>query len=159
LIYQNLPVITGKFFPFTENLLLPVNEILYRTIITTNRPDMIDKALMRPGRLDRVVYVPLPDEKTRLKIFKIHTRNKPLEASVDLEHLAIVTENYSGAEIMAVCNEAALKTLQESLDSCEVDSAKVTVHHFEEALTIVKPRISPSLLSIYDKFRSAVKNA
>ena len=135
-------------------------------IAATNRPDMIDKALIRPGRLDRLVYVPLPDEQTRLKIFQIHTRKKPLEETIDLEKLASQTEHYSGAEIAEICNEAALATLEETLKSADEKSADeksadekqndlVCQRHFDEALERVKPRLNSSLLSIYDKFRAS----
>jgi len=129
-------------------------------IAATNRPDMIDKALIRPGRLDRLVYVPLPDKQTRLKIFQIHTRKKPLEDTIDLENLASRTEHYSGAEIAEICNEAALATLEETLKSAdekndEKQNDVVCQRHFDEALDRVKPRLNSSLLSIYDKFRAS----
>jgi len=125
-------------------------------IAATNRPDMIDKALIRPGRLDRLVYVPLPDQQTRLKIFQIHTRKKPLEDTIDLENLAAQTEHYSGAEIAEICNEAALATLEETLKSAdEKQNDVVCQRHFDEALERVKPRLNSSLLSIYDKFRAS----
>ena len=129
-------------------------------IAATNRPDMIDKALIRPGRLDRLVYVPLPDKQTRLKIFQIHSRKKPLEDTIDLENLASRTEHYSGAEIAEICNEAALATLEETLKSADEKSDEkqndlVRQRHFDEALERVKPRLNSSLLSIYDKFRAS----
>ena len=129
-------------------------------VAATNRPDMIDKALMRPGRLDRIVYVPLPDEKTRLKIFDIHSRKKPLSSDVNLQDLASRTANYSGAEIAAICNEAALMALEETLKNSEQNNEEdpqVKSAHFEHALNVVKPRINPQLLKIYDKFRSTSK--
>ena len=129
-------------------------------VAATNRPDMIDKALMRPGRLDRIEYVPLPDEKTRLKIFQIHTKRKPLDSNIDLSELAQKTQNYSGAEIAAICNEAALKALETNLQNSEENTKddhelKVNSKHFQEALEVVKPRIEPNsnLLKIYDTFR------
>ena len=129
-------------------------------VAATNRPDMIDKALMRPGRLDRIVYVPLPDEKTRLKIFDIHSRKKPLSSDVNLQDLASRTADYSGAEIAAICNEAALMALEETLKNSEQNNEEdpqVKSAHFEHALNVVKPRINPQLLKIYDKFRSTSK--
>ena len=129
-------------------------------VAATNRPDMIDKALMRPGRLDRIVYVPLPDEKTRLKIFDIHSRKKPLSSDVNLQDLASRTADYSGAEIAAICNEAALMALEETLKNSEQNNEedpRVKSAHFEHALNVVKPRINPQLLKIYDKFRSTSK--
>ena len=128
-------------------------------VAATNRPDMIDKALMRPGRLDRVVYVPLPDQTTRLKIFKIHTRIKPLDDTVKLEKLAEQTETYSGAEIAAICNEAAIAALEETIKSDISDQQKISSKHFEEALKRVKPRLNPSLIAVYDKFRSVTNKS
>ena len=78
-------------------------------VAATNRPDMIDKALLRPGRLDRVVYVSLPDLATRRQVLDIHTRSMPLAEGVDLEQLALDTEGYSGAELAAVCNLACFE--------------------------------------------------
>ena len=126
-------------------------------VAATNRPDMIDSALMRPGRLDRVVYVPLPDLATRLKIFDIHTRKKPLSSDIDLQVFASKTEGYSGAEIVAVCNEAALAALEEVIESSEKEP-KILLKHFEKGLQTVKPRLNQSLLKIYDDFRASKNN-
>ena len=122
-------------------------------VAATNRPDMMDQALLRPGRLDRVVLVPLPDLDTRRKVLTVHTRNKPLSAEVDLETVALRTEGYSGAEIAAVCNEAALAALEENVAASEVNQK-----HFETALNSLKPRISKDLFAIYDKFQSEQRN-
>ncbi|KAK3611412.1 hypothetical protein CHS0354_034859 [Potamilus streckersoni] len=119
-------------------------------VAATNRPDMIDKALLRPGRIDRILYVPLPDAKTRKEIFQIHFRKMPIGDSVDLESLVNRTEKYSGAEISAVCHEAALAALQENIESSLVDS-----RHLELALSTVTPRISDSLIHFYHQYRNA----
>ncbi|XRO75417.1 CDC48 family AAA ATPase [Methanocaldococcus sp. 28A] len=84
-------------------------------IAATNRPDIIDPALLRPGRLDRVILVPVPDEKARLDIFKIHTRGMNLAEDVNLEELAKKTEGYTGADIEALCREAAMLAVRESI--------------------------------------------
>ncbi len=84
-------------------------------IAATNRPDIIDPALLRPGRLDRVILVPVPDEKARLDIFKIHTRGMNLDEDVNLEELAKKTEGYTGADIEAVCREAAMLAVREAI--------------------------------------------
>ena len=84
-------------------------------IAATNRPDIIDPALLRPGRLDRVILVPVPDEKARLDIFKIHTRGMNLAEDVSLEELAKKTEGYTGADIEALCREAAMLAVRESI--------------------------------------------
>lgn len=118
-------------------------------VAATNRPDMIDKALIRPGRLDRHFYVPLPDEETRRKVFEVHTRRKPLAANVNFESLVLETQGYSGAEIAAVCNEAALKALEENIEAQEI-----TWEHFQKALESVKPRNQSDLLEVYSRFQS-----
>ncbi|XP_077284953.1 ATPase family gene 2 protein homolog A [Arctopsyche grandis] len=116
-------------------------------VAATNRPDKIDSALLRPGRLDRIVYVPLPDRETRSSIFTIKLAKMSLAKDVSVEYLVENTENYSGAEVQAVCHEAALKALEEDIDCVEV-----LLKHFDTALQIVKPRTPPNLLSIYEKF-------
>ena len=118
-------------------------------VAATNRPDMMDQALLRPGRLDRVVFVPLPDLETRRKVLTVHTKSKPVGRDVDLEAVAVRTEGYSGAEIAAVCNEAALAALEENVEASEVNQK-----HFDQALSHLKPRISKELFTIYAKFQS-----
>lgn len=85
-------------------------------VAATNRPDMIDSALLRPGRLDHLLYVPPPDFIARIEIFKVHTKNSPLDKDVNLEELAKLTENYTGAEIQALCREAAFVALREDIN-------------------------------------------
>jgi transitional endoplasmic reticulum ATPase len=118
-------------------------------IATTNRPDIIDPALLRPGRFDRLIYVPAPDEKTRLEIFKIHTKGMPLKG-VKLEKLAEQTEGYSGADIEALSREAALFALREN-----VKAKEVTMKHFEQALKKIKPSITDDM---FKKYQKAVEN-
>ncbi|KAM6923589.1 ATPase family gene 2 protein homolog A [Xenentodon cancila] len=113
-------------------------------LAATNRPDMIDKALMRPGRLDRIVYVPLPDAPTRREIFSLQFCNMPVAENVCVDDLATRTDKYSGAEITAVCREAALLALQEDIKAQHIDA-----RHFESALNTVKPRIPDSLIQSY----------
>jgi len=121
-------------------------------IAATNRPDILDQALLRPGRFDRQIYVPAPDEKARLEIFKIHTRNMPLKG-VDLKKLAKETNGYSGADIEAVCREAGLNALRKSFDAKEV-----TKKDFEEALKKVKPSITPELVKFYETVSQRFKS-
>uniref|UniRef100_A0A8C9XZB1 AFG2 AAA ATPase homolog A n=1 Tax=Sander lucioperca TaxID=283035 RepID=A0A8C9XZB1_SANLU len=117
-------------------------------LAATNRPDMIDKALMRPGRLDRIVYVPLPDAPTRQEIFSLQFRNMPVAQNVCLNDLVTQTNKYSGAEITAVCREAALLALQEDIKAQHVEA-----RHFESALNTVKPRIPDSLIQSYISYQ------
>jgi SpoVK/Ycf46/Vps4 family AAA+-type ATPase/intein/homing endonuclease len=114
-------------------------------IATTNRPDIIDPALLRPGRFDRLIYVPAPDEKTRLEIFKVHTREMPLKG-VSLDKLAKETEGYSGADIEALCREAAMFALREDMKAKEI-----TMKNFEKALKKIKPSITEDITAKYQK--------
>jgi len=127
-------------------------------IAATNRPDIIDPALLRPGRFDKLLYVPPPDIEARKEILKIHLRKKPLAEDVDIEELARRTEGYTGADLAAVCNTAVLLAIREHIvgnkDPEEVKknvkSIKVCRRHFEEALRKVKP-ISQRELEMYKK--------
>ena len=119
----------------------------------TNRPDIIDPALLRPGRFDRLVYVRPPDKRSRLAIFKIHTRNMPLAEDVDLEELADMTEGYVGADIEAVCREAVMLALREN-----INAEKVHMRHFLEALRKIKPSVTESMLSFYERFEEKAKS-
>ena len=116
-------------------------------IAATNRPDLIDPALLRPGRFDRLVLVPAPDKKARLEIFKIHTRNMPLAKDVDLETLAAETEGYVGADIAALCREAAMLALRK-----DIKAKEVRMEHFREAMKKVRPTITPDIVKSYEAF-------
>jgi len=115
-------------------------------IAATNRPDLIDGALLRPGRLDRHVRVGEPDEAARREILGIHTRDRPLAADVDLDDLAERTEGYVGADLEAVCREAAQTAVREHVrrsdagESTDVDEIEVTAEDFEAALESVDPQ-------------------
>jgi AAA family ATPase len=113
----------------------------------TNRPDRIDKALLRPGRLDRIVYVPLPDANTRQEILEMQLHKMPVASDVNIDELVNRTESYSGAEVIAVCHEAALKALEENLSATNVKHS-----HFMSALQLVIPRTPSSLLKLYETY-------
>ncbi|MEM2050925.1 MAG: CDC48 family AAA ATPase [Thermoproteota archaeon] len=122
--------------------LTPIERIVI--IGATNRPELLDPAIMRPGRFEVVLYVPPPDEASRLQILKIHTRRMPLEG-VSLEEIAKRTEGYSGADLEALCREAGLNALRRDAD-------KVTREDFEKALQTVKPSLKEEMLAKYKKF-------
>ena len=103
-------------------------------IAATNRPDILDAGLMRPGRFDRHIQVKEPDEKARLAIFEVHTKDMPLADDVDLEKLAKHTEGYVGADIESVCREAAMLALRDNLETTEISNK-----YFKEASEKVKP--------------------
>ncbi|VVB97435.1 VCP-like ATPase [uncultured archaeon] len=116
------------------------------TIITaTNRPDILDPALLRPGRIDRLVFVSPPDEKARYEIFRIHTAKTLLQDDVDLNKLAEDTDGFTGADIASICNEAIMLAIREyinsgkSTDNALINDLKVGYHHFRDAMTKVKP--------------------
>ena len=112
----------------------------------TNRPDIIDQGLLRPGRFDRLVLIPSPDKKARLEIFKIHTKAMPLDKDVKLEELAGFCENYSGADIEALCREAAMIAIRK-----DEKAKKVKGIHFDEAMDSVRASITPDILKFYTK--------
>lgn len=121
------------------------------TIAATNRADMIDPALLRPGRFDRLVYVPVPDLEARIEILKIHTKGKPLDEGINLEELAKEMDNYTGAEIAAVCNEAVMLAIRDlileggELGDEELSQKKVGISYFQQAMKNVEPRTDVEL--------------
>ena len=115
-------------------------------IAATNRPDMLDAALLRPGRFDRQILVPEPDEKARLKILEVKTKDMPLKG-VDLKKLAKMTDDFSGADLESLCREAAMHALRENKKAKEV-----TMKHFDNALKDVKPSLSKKIVSFYRQF-------
>ena len=121
-------------------------------IAATNRPDLVDPALLRPGRLDKLVFIPPPDEKGRLEILKVHTRKVPLAKDVNLEELAKRTEGYSGADLEALVREAAMNALREDINAKEVKAK-----HFEEALKKIPPSLSKELIEYYKRFEERKK--
>jgi transitional endoplasmic reticulum ATPase len=112
----------------------------------TNRPDLIDAALLRPGRFDEVVLVSPPDEKARLEILKVHTKSMALDDNVNLVDLSKRTEGYSGADIEALCRKAGVIALHEN-----IKIEKVSKRHFEAALNKVNPSTTPQTKEYYEE--------
>lgn len=116
-------------------------------IAATNRPDMVDPALLRPGRFDRFIYIRPPDLKEREAILKIHLKGKPLSDEVDFKELARRTEGYVGADIEAICREAAILALRDCIKpgmeredvKREAIEIRINNEHFEKAFNIVRP--------------------
>ncbi len=113
-------------------------------IAATNRPDMIDPALLRPGRFDRLVKIPTPDLEGRKQVLKIHTAQKPMADDVDIDELARKTDGYSGADLAALANEAVMLTIRKMVAAGETDpdkmsKSRITMATFTEALNKVKP--------------------
>jgi transitional endoplasmic reticulum ATPase len=127
-------------------------------IATTNRPDLIDSALLRPGRLDRHVHVPVPDEAARRAILEVHTRDKPLADDVDLQELARRTDGYVGADLEALAREASMAATREFIESVDADEAdqtvgnvRVTTAHFDDALEEVGASIDDDTRERYEE--------
>lgn len=127
---------------------VPLNSVTI--VAATNRPDRMDRALLRPGRLDRLIYVPLPDFETRLQILELKLANMSISDDVNPHSISVRTEGFSGAELHALCHEAALRALERDLD-CPA----VTMEHFEDVLKNFKPRTPDSLLKVYAEFLSS----
>ena len=115
-------------------------------IAATNRPDIVDPALLRPGRIDRFVLIPPPDEASRLEIFKVHTKDMPIK-DINLKDVAKRTEGFSGADIESLCREAAMNALREDMKAKEVKKK-----HFEEALKKAIPSLTKEVQTHYEKF-------
>ncbi len=115
-------------------------------IAATNRPEMIDPALLRSGRFERVMHIPPPDHASLRKILKIHAKDMPL-GKFDLESLADSLQNFTGADVEAVCREAALIAMR-------AERKSVAKKHFEEAIARVRPTITPEMIEYYTKLES-----
>ena len=121
-------------------------------IAATNRPDTLDLALIRPGRLDRLVYVGAPDLPGRKAVFGIYLKNTPIAEDVSIDILAEITDRYTGADIEAVCREAVMTALRE-----DIDTTVVTFSHFEKALEEIRPTIGEDLNEQYQKMADYIK--
>ncbi len=114
----------------------------------TNRPDMLDPALLRSGRFDRVILTPVPDEESRIKIFEIYLKRMPLAADVNARELAEKAEGYVGADIDGVCREAAMIALRE-----DIKAKEVTKEHFRKALETIKPSVDKEIEEKYKELQ------
>jgi len=106
----------------------------------TNRPDIIDEALLRPGRFDRILEVPAPDKEARKQIFDIHTKKKPLESDVNLDKLVEMTEGMTGADVAALVNAAAMTAIKEHVRQKSGNKLRISMKHFETALNKIKKK-------------------
>jgi transitional endoplasmic reticulum ATPase len=133
-------------------------EILTNVVViaATNRPDIVDPALLRPGRFDRLLYVPPPDKNSRMQIIKIHTKKKPLAEDINMDDLVGHTEGYTGADIASLASAAVMLALREHVakykDPKEADShqqeLKIHMKHFEDAMKKIRP-LSVQELDMY----------
>jgi AAA family ATPase len=125
-------------------------------VAATNRPDVLDPALTRPGRLDRILYVGAPDAQTRRDIFALRFRSMAVEPGVDLDELAMITEGCSGAEVASICQDAALAAMNEDLDAPFVKKS-----HLLHSARTVRRRITPTMLRFFEEWRdqSGIRSA
>jgi transitional endoplasmic reticulum ATPase len=135
-------------------------------VATTNRPDLIDSALLRPGRLDRHVHVPVPDEEARRAILEVHTRNKPLADDVDLDEIAADTDQFVGADLEALVREATMNATREFINSVppaeadeSVDNVRITMTHFEDALDEIGPSVDEDVREQYEEIEEQFETA
>ena len=117
----------------------------------TNRPDILDNSLLRTGRLDLVLYVEPPDEKGRLEIIKILTKKMPLVNDVKLQEIAVATQNYTGADLAALCREAAVQAMRNN-------SSKISSQDFANGLKQIKPSITKEVDQWYNTIRESISN-
>ncbi|MDD1757472.1 MAG: AAA family ATPase, partial [Methanotrichaceae archaeon] len=121
----------------------------------TNRPDLLDRSLLRPGRFDRLIYIPMPDRGSRKVIFDIYLSNMPVTQEVSTDWLAGITEDYSGADLEMLCREAGMLALRENIRSgmskeeLILDKVQITKKHFEIAHDCIKPHLSKEMMKEY----------
>lgn len=143
----------------------------------TNRPDILDPGIMRPGRLDQLIYIPLPDHDSRVSIFKANLRKSPVAEDVQFKQLADVTEGFSGADITEICQRAAKNAIRESiaagierqkrveageLTQEEADALPdavpyITRAHFEASMSKARRSVGPEIVAQYDEFTAKMK--
>jgi transitional endoplasmic reticulum ATPase len=124
-----------------------LNDVI--VMAATNRPDILDAGLLRPGRFDRILLVNVPIEKGREEIFKVHTKGMPLAKDVNIKELAKRTNNYVGADIEAVCREAAMLALRD-----DINVKEITMEYFEKALEKVRGSIRDQDIKKYQDIES-----
>jgi len=118
----------------------------------TNRPDLIDKALLRPGRFEKMIYVPMPDRNMRKEIFKVHTKKMKLK-DVDINDLVEKTSGYSGADIAALCREAGMNALRKAVKEGKKKIDGVTMEDFRSALKKIKPSVDEEQRNHWEKVK------
>jgi len=143
----------------------------------TNRPDILDPGIMRPGRLDQLIYIPLPDRESRVSIFKANLRKSPVAGDVTFQQLADVTEGFSGADITEICQRAAKNAIRDSIFA-EIERQKrvesgdmsqeeadalpdpvpfITRSHFEASMSKARRSVTPEIVQQYDEFTAKTK--
>ncbi len=117
----------------------------------TNKPELVDPALMRPGRFDKIIFIPAPNKRSRLDIFKIHLKGKPVSKKLNIEHLARGTKGFTGADIENVVKEAAMLTMKRSIRTGK--PTVITDNDFLQILPRIKPSLTTEMKTEYDKLQ------
>jgi len=143
----------------------------------TNRPDIIDSAILRPGRLDQLIYIPLPDEESRMSILKANLRKTPLSKEVDLNYLGKITKGFSGADLTEICQRACKLAIRENIEmeirkekereksggdmdvDNEDDNSEVEKRHFEEAMKYARRSVSDQDIKKYEMFAQTLQQS
>jgi len=145
----------------------------------TNRPDIIDPAVLRPGRLDQLIYIPLPDEGSRMNILKAVLRKSPVSPEIDITYLARTLHGFSGADLTEICQRAAKMAIRESIEkeielekeraaaggdaSMEDDSPdpvpEITKYHFEESMKFARRSVSDNDIRKYEMFSQTLQQS
>merc|ERR1712045_88265 len=142
----------------------------------TNRPDIIDPAILRPGRLDQLIYIPLPDEGSRMSILKASLRKSPVAKTVDVPYLAKMTRGFSGADLTEICQRACKLAIRESIeadikkekekqkagaamDDDEDPVPEITKKHFEESMKFARRSVSDNDIKKYEMFSQTLQQA
>ncbi|KYQ94362.1 AAA ATPase domain-containing protein [Tieghemostelium lacteum] len=124
----------------------PLNNVTI--IAATNRPDIIDKAIMRAGRIDRILYISPPDKEARREIFNMHFKSIPHDENIDFDMLSMQTDGYSGAEITSICRESSICAMKEN-----VNIDRITMNHIQSAIGNVKKGITQEMLDFYHNYQ------
>lgn len=135
----------------------------------TNRPDQIDPALLRPGRLDQLIYIPLPDEGSRLSVLRATLRKSPVATDVDLVYMAKATKGFSGADLTEICQRACKLAIRESIEKAIANSdamsddtdpvPEITRAHFQESMASARRSVSDNDIRKYDMFSQNLQQA
>jgi len=145
----------------------------------TNRPDIIDSAILRPGRLDQLIYIPLPDDKSRINILKANLRKSPVAKDVDLDYLAKVTTGFSGADLTEICQRACKLAIRECIESdirrererdenpnsaANMDDdydavPEIRRDHFEEAMKFARRSVTDNDIRKYEMFAQTLQQS
>ncbi|MHB1439340.1 MAG: VCP-like ATPase [Cuniculiplasma sp.] len=122
-------------------------EVLQGVVVigATNRPDILDSALIRAGRFDKMIYIPPPDKEARLKILKVHTRNMPLDQDINLQKIAEITDGYVGADLENLCREAGMMAYRN-----DPEASLVSNGDFTRAMKVIKPSVDQEVINFYE---------